>query len=663
MVCSYAQSLSQNKSALFLLPEPRIISTTSGVFGVGENLALYCPNEAMDTVEILLKFGLTENKLRKISLQAIPKPNAESCWHLATKNATLPNTPSQPESYVLSINNKGIALASISQDGFRHGLKTLCQIMNQTDNLPFCQIEDYPAFKIRGLMIDMVRLKEKDEVYFRLLEEIAAWKMNALFLHFTDGQGCSIELKSHPEVVTRNPMSQETVKKLISRGMELGVRVIPEIESWGHAQWITNPHPELAEPNTNSLCLSEKSIYRFLDDVIKETAELFPDPYLHIGCDEASIATEPKCKALLEEIGEDNMVSKHINQVNGIVRKYNKRSIIWGDIVLKPNKMLELLDKDIVIEHWEYGNDVTDEKLLYLKKSGFNGLAAPSLMWGGWRICPAMYMFENVGRLSELAHKAELDGVVTTIWLPQRYIPRTIGPGIAYSAQEAWNPGIHPLRHTIAAYLQNRFSLQPTDERIDNILSLSRIGRRESALSSAFWSSLSELFQLSSEECTHEVEKEAKLVNGLEVRLQKDLQEVASNKKDFEFFILTAALAQHLSKRKLAAGKIVSLIKETQQLAGEDKKEEASKRLHAAANIIYELEKECSNLFAQMQEAWDLDRYPTDPERIGEGTNDNLYRWLGNKEVFGYSLCLAEELKKLALNSDLTELDKLLQTR
>ncbi|HEX6063067.1 MAG TPA: family 20 glycosylhydrolase, partial [Longimicrobiales bacterium] len=66
----------------------------------------------------------------------------------------------------------------------------------------------------RGFMIDMTRMKEVDEYYFDLVDQLALFGYNALYLHFSDDQGLTVELKSHPELVSDYAMNQETMRRL-----------------------------------------------------------------------------------------------------------------------------------------------------------------------------------------------------------------------------------------------------------------------------------------------------------------------------------------------------------------------------------------------------------------------------------------------------------------
>ena len=86
-------------------------------------------------------------------------------------------------------------------------------------------------------MIDMARMKEVDEYYFDLVDQLARFDYNALYLHFSDDQGLTVQLESHPELVSAHAMSRETVRRLVRHAADAGIEVIPEVEAWGHAGW------------------------------------------------------------------------------------------------------------------------------------------------------------------------------------------------------------------------------------------------------------------------------------------------------------------------------------------------------------------------------------------------------------------------------------------
>lgn len=641
-----------------LLPRPESVTPLAGEWVVPGSIVLEVSGDSRAAARAAVGLCSDGSLVKRIRLV----DGVRGEFSLRTAGTGLPARPSGSEAYALRITPSGIALAASDEAGARWGMLTLMQLLSQGRAIPACEIEDRPTLALRGVMIDMIRLKERDEVYFRMLEEMAAWKMNALFLHFTDGNGCSIELKSHPEVVTQNAMSQETLGKLIARGRELGVRVIPEVEAWGHAGWMTRPHRELSEGGHDSLCLSNEAVYTFLDEVIREVAALFPDPYLHVGCDEANYAKCDTCKARAEAEGEEKLIADHINRLNGIVRRYGKISVVWGDIILRSERMLSLLDHDIVVENWDYKETVRPDKLRLLHEQSRPALAGPALMWNGYRICPAINNYVNTRRFCEHAKVEGAQGVATTIWITQRCVPGTLGPGIAWAAAHSWNPGAMDMDEAAAGYLVHRFGLEPTPERIRRMASLADVGQSEGRLSPAFWWKREKLVHLATPEMLADMAGYAAKVRGLEAGFMRDLLSVRSNRNEFESLTLAAACGEHLLVRRKTGANTVQIIRKALGLIAEGKTVEAQAALRDAARQVRRMERDRGILFQRMQGMWDRDRYPTDGERSGrDGSSHNLMWWFGSTDTCGYALYVAERLEQIAEQVDAGALEEMVR--
>ncbi len=64
--------------------------------------------------------------------------------------------------------------------------------------LPCVQIEDYPRFGYRGLMLDVCRHFFSVEFVKKSIDLMAYYKLNNFHWHLTDDQGWRIEIKKYP---------------------------------------------------------------------------------------------------------------------------------------------------------------------------------------------------------------------------------------------------------------------------------------------------------------------------------------------------------------------------------------------------------------------------------------------------------------------------------
>src|SRR5208282_2318771 len=115
------------------------------------------------------------------------------------------------EGYQLAMNSEAVFIRAATTAGLFYGAQTLLQLLppeifstnpvTNTDwQMPCVQIEDWPRFKWRGLMLDVSRhFFSKSEVE-TILDAMALHKLNVFHWHLTDDQGWRIKLKKYPRL-------------------------------------------------------------------------------------------------------------------------------------------------------------------------------------------------------------------------------------------------------------------------------------------------------------------------------------------------------------------------------------------------------------------------------------------------------------------------------
>ena len=97
--------------------------------------------------------------------------------------------------------------------------------------------------------------------------------------------------------------------------------------------------------------------------------------------------------------------------------------------------MLEVLPKDIILAHWQYGQ-VRRGQIVASLKAGFSVICAPALCRYSDVIQPNAAGFDNIDRMvrtaSSLAGRGVL-GVVNTWWTPWRFVRDAAMPAVAYT--------------------------------------------------------------------------------------------------------------------------------------------------------------------------------------------------------------------------------------
>lgn len=277
----------------------------------------------------------------------------------------------EDESYTLTVKPGKIELKAPTIFGALWGLETLGQMAEINDgkvSIPVCEIKDAPRYPWRGLMVDVCRHWIPKEVILRIIDGMAAVKLNVLHLHLTEYQGFRIESKEFPKLhemgSNGNYYSQDDMKEIISFAADRGIRVVPEFDLPGHStSWLVG-YPGLASaPGPYELDTlfgilkpvidpTKEEVYDFLDAFFDEMSSLFPDEYIHIGGDEVNPhdwKNNPEIQKFMKNNGieDEHELQAYFNaRLKTILEKHGKKMVGWDEI-LHPQ-----LDSNVVVQSW-----------------------------------------------------------------------------------------------------------------------------------------------------------------------------------------------------------------------------------------------------------------------------------------------------------------------
>lgn len=112
--------------------------------------------------------------------------------------------PSLPaEGYELTINSSGITLTGGDEAGLFNGAQSVLSLVQPgISTLPSVNVSDAPRFAFRGMHIDVARNFHSVETLKRLIDQMAAYKLNKLHLHLSDDEGWRLQIPSLPELTS-----------------------------------------------------------------------------------------------------------------------------------------------------------------------------------------------------------------------------------------------------------------------------------------------------------------------------------------------------------------------------------------------------------------------------------------------------------------------------
>ena len=306
------------------------------------------------------------------------------------------------------IDSDRIKISAATPHGVFNGTQTLLAMLKGKEapyRLDAMSVEDYPDLLYRGQMIDIARNFTTVDNLKKLVDVFASYKMNVLHFHFSDDEAWRLEIPGLEELtavgsrrghttdesrclypcydggydpdaatVSNGYYSREDFIGLLRYAAERHIRVIPEIESPGHARAAIvsmkaryNKYKDtdvekaaeylLSEPEDTSRYASVQyytdnvinvampSTYRFMEKVIQELAAMYreagvPLATVHLGGDEVARGVwlgSPKCQALMKEKGmtkPHDLAEHFITQMADIMQRNGLKFSGWQEVAL-----------------------------------------------------------------------------------------------------------------------------------------------------------------------------------------------------------------------------------------------------------------------------------------------------------------------------------------
>jgi len=218
----------------------------------------------------------------------------------------------QNEAYELVVSKGGVKIKCVSDAGEGNARKTLAQMIKRAKSagVPACKILDWPAYPMRGFMMDCGRSYIPLADLKKIIAFCAEYKINIFHWHLTENQGWRTESRVYPELNDKKNYTRDhgkfytfkEIRELVDYCDSLGVMLIPEIDMPGHSAAF--------ERTFKCSMQSEKGteiLKKLVDEIIKEGFSSKTVPYFHIGTDEVRITNPdfvPEMVAFVRERGK-----------------------------------------------------------------------------------------------------------------------------------------------------------------------------------------------------------------------------------------------------------------------------------------------------------------------------------------------------------------------
>lgn len=299
-------------------------------------------------------------------------------------DASIVFTPEmKAEGYSIIARDGMVRIFAETPAGAFYAVQTLLQLVQPNDGslkVPAVRIIDRPALGLRGVTDDISRGQVPLLSDFkRTIDLLARWKMNAYFLYMED----MFKFEKYPTIGEgRGALSREEIAELEKYAAARHVELIPIFETLGHMENILM-QPEfagLAEfPGAFCVAPMKDESYIFLGDLFSEIVPAFKSEYFHIGADESWDVGLGASKDAVAEIGIGGVHLAHYKRVFDLLRPYNRKIMMYGDMLLKHPEIIPELPSDTIVFDWEYSPLDHFGSLDAFEKAGLKVIVSPGV--------------------------------------------------------------------------------------------------------------------------------------------------------------------------------------------------------------------------------------------------------------------------------------------
>lgn len=274
----------------------------------------------------------------------------------------------RPQGYRISITPENCRIAGHDAAGIFYARQTLTQIRRQFPKaLPCVEIEDWPDFPVRGVMLDISRAKVPTmATLLTLVDRLAEWKINHLQLYTEH----TFAYAGHEEVWRdASPMMGDEIRRLDEFCKARFIELAPNQNSFGHMErWLRHPrYLPLAEAPDGadtpwgfrwtgpfSLCPTDPRSLELLRALYSQLLPNFSSGLFNVGCDETFDIGQGRSAEQCRKRGVHQVYLNFICQVRELAARHGRRMMFWGDIVLREPGLIERLPKDVIALNWGY---------------------------------------------------------------------------------------------------------------------------------------------------------------------------------------------------------------------------------------------------------------------------------------------------------------------
>jgi len=414
------------------LPSPRTVDEVPGSLSSQRLSLIYLP---VDATELdLAAAKLVQQELCRLDGRTLPisrawQPAMREVIALSSPQAlsgmlgsAMPELADDPEAYAVLVGPEAVYLLGNTPQGRLWAAQTFRQMLRlHGEMLPNVRVNDAPAMRYRGVLLDVSRRKVPQvETLKSLVDTLSLFKLNMLQLQVEH----TFQWRRHPKIGEGcGSLSCEDIMELDAHCRLRGVELVPMLQSFGHMRNILmfDEYRHLAEnPAVQwSLNPTDPASLKFMEDLYDEYIPAYSSPLVNIGCDETfdlglkgGRSNDAVAKLGKGRVYVDFLLSLH----RLITTKYGKQVMCWGDVLLNHPELTPELPKDLIVLNWWYDPKDRYDQVDIFAASGLSQVVCPGTnTWNS--VFPRVNMaWTNVANFTRDGREVGALGMLNTDW-------------------------------------------------------------------------------------------------------------------------------------------------------------------------------------------------------------------------------------------------------
>lgn len=379
---------------------------------------------------------------RTVLLEEVPRLDAEPANEADAGRM-------QHEGYQLRTSGDGIVIQAVEALGFRNGLMTLLQLSDfdapDHVNVQARRIADWPDTGWRAWHVGSPTKAELPAAY-NWVSTLAKLKYNQVLFEVND----VFPYESHPEIASPNAPSKQELRDLVDYCRALGLEVIPQVQVYGHFNWVLNKPgwQDLAEQPADEASarwglwnanIRDPRYYPLVFDLYTEVIDVFRPTVFHIGHDEITFRPIGVHRDTRNTSPAD-LLAEEVTKLHDWLAERGLVTMMWGDQLVAEQHggpphntwtAVDKLPKDIIINDWHYSPWDDFPSVAFLKEHGYKVLAS-----GWWDPL-------NIMNFSDVAIREGILGFSGTSWWGLGNFPASAEHQTAFvlAAENSWSNG------------------------------------------------------------------------------------------------------------------------------------------------------------------------------------------------------------------------------